>query len=280
MGQGPCCGGRWSEEKFGADTPFVLLCRMGVKPGMTSQLLAASKKCDDAVRAAEPGMLHHTLDQDPDDPLQFVWTKLYANDDAFVTGASNPALGEFLAKHGEIGTTCIFEVYGTVGPQCLEVMRRLAYPLKLYTSKLGYSRDGSPEKLKVHTASPFGADAPFIVISRYEVLADNVDDFFDAAKTRDDAVHANEPGMLHHTFDQDADEPLRLVCTQLCENDEAFINHMRSPTLGDFIKKYGGADAKCTIECYGTLGSKCLEELQGLPASKKVYSTKLGFSRK
>ena len=39
---------------------------------------------DKAVEADEPGMLHHTFDQDPDDSLCFVWSEVYKNDDALL----------------------------------------------------------------------------------------------------------------------------------------------------------------------------------------------------
>ena len=36
-------------------------------------------------------MLHHTFDQDPDDPLRFVWSEVYKNDDALLAHLANPA---------------------------------------------------------------------------------------------------------------------------------------------------------------------------------------------
>ena len=42
--------------------------------------LAAAAEADAGVRATEPGMLHHTFDQDPDDDRMFVWSEVYKDD--------------------------------------------------------------------------------------------------------------------------------------------------------------------------------------------------------
>ena len=59
---------------FGASTPFLLLARIHVKPGCVDAYLELARATDAAVQASEPGMLHHTFDQDPEDPQAFVWS--------------------------------------------------------------------------------------------------------------------------------------------------------------------------------------------------------------
>ena len=54
---------------FGADTPFLLLAKIKVKEDKVSEYLELADKTDKAVEAAELGMLHHTFDQDPVDPI-------------------------------------------------------------------------------------------------------------------------------------------------------------------------------------------------------------------
>ena len=69
---------------FDKSTPFMLLARIHVKPGCVEQYLELARVTDKAVQASEPGMIHHTFDhQDPDDPQAFVWSEVYANDEAF-----------------------------------------------------------------------------------------------------------------------------------------------------------------------------------------------------
>ena len=125
---------------FDATTPFMLLARIHVKPGCVEAYLELAKATDAAVQASEPGMIHHTFDQEPDDPQAFVWSELYANDEAFAAHVSNPPVQEYLQKHAELGDGFSIEVYGTVGDSCRELMESFGLPLKIFPSRLGYSR--------------------------------------------------------------------------------------------------------------------------------------------
>ena len=125
---------------FNQSTPFMLLARIHVKPGCVDQYLELARITDAAVQSSEPGMLHHTFDQDPEDPQAFVWSEVYANDDAFAAHVANPPVQEYLRKHAELGDGFSIEVYGTVGDDCKKLMKSFGLPLKIYTSKLGYSR--------------------------------------------------------------------------------------------------------------------------------------------
>ena len=125
---------------FGNETPFILLARIQVKPGKVDEYLELAIKTDNSVNASEPGMLHHTFDQDPENPLSFTWSELYKNDDAFLAHLANPAVGEYLKGHGELGDGFTIEVYGTVGDKCKAAMDSTGLPLKIFESKCGYSR--------------------------------------------------------------------------------------------------------------------------------------------
>ena len=125
---------------FDQSTPFMLLARIHVKPGCVDQYLELARITDAAVQSSEPGMLHHTFDQDPENPQAFVWSEVYANDDAFAAHVANPPVQEYLKKHAELGDGFSIEVYGTIGDDCKKLMESFGLPLKIYTSKLGYSR--------------------------------------------------------------------------------------------------------------------------------------------
>ena len=118
----------------------MLLARIHVKPDCVEAYLQLAADTDAAVQASEPGMLHHTFDQDPDDPQAFVWSEVYANDAAFSAHVSNPPVQEYLQKHAELGDGFSVEVYGTVGAECRTLMESFGLPLKIYESRLGYSR--------------------------------------------------------------------------------------------------------------------------------------------
>ena len=125
---------------FGANTPFILIARIQVKPDKVQEYLLLAAKTDTAVEASEPGMLHHTFDQDPENPLRFVWSEVYKNDEAFIAHLANPAVGEYLQEHPKLADDFTVEVYGTVEDKCLEVMNGTGVPFKVFTTKLGYSR--------------------------------------------------------------------------------------------------------------------------------------------
>ena len=125
---------------FGAETPFILLARIQVKPEKVQEYLLLAAKTDKAVEDSEPGMIHHTFDQDPEHPHCFVWSEVYKNDEAFLAHLANPPVGEYLQGHAELGDNFTIEVYGTVGDKCKAAMKATGLPLKIFNSKLGYSR--------------------------------------------------------------------------------------------------------------------------------------------
>ena len=125
---------------FDHTTPFLLLARIHVKADCVERYLELAQATDAAVQASEPGMLHHTFDQDPDDPLTFVWSEVYANDAAFIAHVANQPVQDYLKNHAEIGDGFSIEVYGSVGADCRTLMESFGLPLKIFESKLGYSR--------------------------------------------------------------------------------------------------------------------------------------------
>ena len=85
-------------------------------------------------------MIHNTFDQDTDDPLRFVWSEVYKNDDALLAHLANPALGVYLQAHDELGREFSVEFYGTVGDKVVEAMNGIVVQYKIFKTKLGYSR--------------------------------------------------------------------------------------------------------------------------------------------
>ena len=129
---------------FDGSTPFILLARCHVKPEFAAEYLEAARVADEGVKASEPGMLHHTFDQDPSDPLAFVWSEVYANDEALLKHLANPPLQKFVEQHLEMGDSFAVEVYGTLAPETKEAFtaagNEIGFEVKYFDSKLGYSR--------------------------------------------------------------------------------------------------------------------------------------------
>ena len=59
--------------------------------------------------------------------------------------------------------------------------------------------------------SNFGSDTPFMFLAKLKVKNDRVAEYLEIADKTDKAVEAEEPGMLHLTFDQGIDDPLCFV---------------------------------------------------------------------
>ena len=135
---------------FGAETPFILLARIQVKPDKVQEYLLLAAKTDKAVEDSEPGMIHHTFDQDPADPLCFVWSEVYKNDEAFLAHLANPPVGEYLQGHADLGDNFTVEVYGTVGDKCKTAMEGTGLPLNFSKASLataGSERFGLSEEV-------------------------------------------------------------------------------------------------------------------------------------
>ena len=125
---------------YGSSTPFILIARVEVKDGKVEEYLALANATDEAVKASEPGMLHHTFDLDPKNPRIFVWSEVYQDDAAFLNHLNNPPVSEYLEKHAKIADSLTIEVYGTVGDECKAAMLSTGLPLTIFETQCGYSR--------------------------------------------------------------------------------------------------------------------------------------------
>ena len=115
--------------------------RLKVKEGKINEYFEIADKTDKAVEASEPGMLHHTFDQDPEDPLSFVWSEVFKNDDAFLAHLVNPPVGAYLeAPAGLCDRDLTIEFYGTVGDKVIEAMNKSGLTFKVFKTQLRYSR--------------------------------------------------------------------------------------------------------------------------------------------
>ena len=124
-----------------ADSPFVLLAHVHVKPDCVDQYLEIAATVDKAVEDSEPGMLLHTFDIDPDDPCAFTWTEVYQNDAALLAHLQNPPVGEYLKAHAELGDGFTVEIYGNLAEATIEAVNALGIPWKHHrTSHVGYIR--------------------------------------------------------------------------------------------------------------------------------------------
>ncbi len=110
-------------------TPFVLIARITVRPGCVEQYLELAATVDAAVEATEPGMLLHTLDQDPRDAHRLVWTEVYRDSSDFLAHAANPPVMEYVEKHAELSEDFSVELYGAVADEVVMGLESLGIPV-------------------------------------------------------------------------------------------------------------------------------------------------------
>jgi hypothetical protein len=63
--------------------------------------------------------------------------------------------------------------------------------------------------------SSFGSDTPFMLLAKLKVKEGKVAEYLEIADKTDKAVQADEPEMLHHTFDQDPYDSLLFVWSEV-----------------------------------------------------------------
>lgn len=132
------------EVSDSGDNPFVLIARLHALPNAVQEVLRLSEAADMAVKATEPGMLVHTFDQHPTDPLGFVWTEVYADSDALIFHLENPPLQKYLADVSPLLDNFTVELYGEVSVEAVNMLRSTGTPTSHFQSKFGYVRDLTP----------------------------------------------------------------------------------------------------------------------------------------
>jgi autoinducer 2-degrading protein len=125
-------------------TAFVLIGRLHALPGEAANVIALSAAVDQKVEVGEPGMLLHTFDADPNDPLGFVWTEVYENSDALIFHLDNADLAAYLEAVSPLLDVFTVELYGAVSPEAVARLSETGTPVTHYPNVLGYVRDLTP----------------------------------------------------------------------------------------------------------------------------------------
>tara|TARA_B100001167_G_C16692127_1_gene267537 strand:- start:252 stop:710 length:459 start_codon:yes stop_codon:yes gene_type:complete len=130
-----------------ANTPFVLLASLRVKPDRVEEYLELAKNTDAAVKESEPGMLLHTFDADPSDPCAFTWTEVYQNDAALLAHLNNPKLDDYLKAHEEMGDGLEVEIYGALAEDTIQFLNDSGIPWTHHSTRFGFFEDFGPRKI-------------------------------------------------------------------------------------------------------------------------------------
>ena len=85
--------------------------------------------------------------------------------------------------------------------------------------------------------------------------------------------------MLHHTFDQDPNYPLRFVWSEVYKNDDALLAHLANPAVGVYLEAHAEQRTDFSVEFCGIVGDKVIEAMNGKGVPYKIFKIKLGYSR-
>jgi len=269
-------------RKFDAATPFLAIVRIPVKADQKEEYLKIAQNVDAVVETSEPGMLHHTFDCDPKNPNTLVWSEVYQNDAAFLAHLQNAPVGAYLGQHVPLADAFNLEIYGTVADETAQAIGAAAGGLpgattKFFKSTLGFSRILG-QKITTRPQA-HGPESPFMVIARVTVKPGKISEYLAIAKEVDDGVFATEPGMIHHTFDQDPDDPHKFTWTEAYQNDAAMLAHLVNPVVGSYLSKHGAIADHFALELYGTVGDDLREALNSAGPPITYFDTACGFSR-
>ena len=124
--------------------------------------------------------------------------------------------------------------------------------------------------------SIFGSDTPFMLLAKLKVKEDKVAEYLEIADKTDKAVEADEPRMLHHTFDQDPYDTLRYLWSEVYKNDDALLSHLANPEVGLYLYAHAELRSNFSIEFYGIVWDKVTEAMNEKGVPYKMLRTKLG----
>ena len=85
--------------------------------------------------------------------------------------------------------------------------------------------------------------------------------------------------MLLHTFDQDPNDSLGFVWTEVYANSAALIFHLQNPPLQQYLADVSPLLDSFTVELYGEVSPEAVELLVATGTPTTHYKTKLGYVR-
>ena len=124
-------------------SPIVLLCHLTIHSKVLDEYKKFAKDVDDVVNETEPGMLYHSMDQDPSAVNKFTWTEVYANSEAIIAHFDNgevkkamsPELNEKFYDGG-----MDIHIYGTVTDEIKKEIEKRNIKIIYHDRVLGFCR--------------------------------------------------------------------------------------------------------------------------------------------
>ena len=120
---------------------------------------------------------------------------------------------------------------------------------------------------------------PFVVIGRLHALPVRGDALLTLSAAVDKKVEKSEPGMLLHTFDQDPNDSLGFVWTEVYASRLAFEYHLQNPDLNAYLEAAGAITDAFSVEVYGTVSPSALATTSAAGVPFEHFKTRAGYIR-
>ena len=119
----------------------------------------------------------------------------------------------------------------------------------------------------------------FILLARISEQRGKLEAYLDLAAGVDAEVEASEPGMLFHNFDQDSNDPHKLVWSEVYRKSDDFLFHADNLPVVDYVGKHGDLAEDFTIEIYGTVSQAVIDKIHELGVPLRYFpTTRVGFA--
>ena len=119
--------------------PFIILTHISINKNEIRNYIEVAEQTLFAYKETETNLLHQTIDQDPDNCENIVWTEVFKDDSALIKHLENPPLALYLANHYQLGTNIRMEIFGDISKVSNDKLKERGIDFKIYQTKLGYS---------------------------------------------------------------------------------------------------------------------------------------------
>ena len=133
-----------------------------------------------------------------------------------------------------------------------------------------------PVATHAQEALPPGPTA-FVLIARLHALPGQLDQMIALSGAVDETLEAGEPGMLMHTFDRDPGDSQGFIWTEVYEDSEALIFHLKNVDLGAYLAAVSPLLDEFTLELYGAVSGDAVAALITTGTPTTHYPNMLGY---
>lgn len=120
---------------------------------------------------------------------------------------------------------------------------------------------------------------PFVLIARLHALPGQDEALLTLSAAVDKKVEQGEPGMLLHIFDQDPNDALTFVWTEVYASSRAFEYHLQNPDLNAYLKAAGEVTDAFSAALHGIGLPRALAAMNAAEVPFEHFKTRAGNIR-